>query len=265
MPLLSRPPLRPSEGPSPGSLALLGLLLILLFLWWWGWTLPGSDLAREWGARWGLADPSRTRVSPQTAQDLARIPVREKSGHTGYRREAFGQAWADVDHNGCDTRNDILRRDLVQVAYRPGQHCAVAQGRLADPYTGEEIPFRAGPRSRDVQIDHVVALSDAWSSGASAWEAGKRQQLANDPENLLAVDGPANQEKGDADAAHWLPPDRDFRCSYVARQVHVKGKYGLSMTSEERQAVLRVLGACPGFRLPPAGAPSAPAAGSGAR
>ena len=163
---------------------------------------------------------------------------------TGYSRALFGPAWYDVDGNGCDTRNDILTRDLVDRTYKNA--CQVATGILHDPYTGATIRFLRGVgTSSAVQIDHVVALGDAWQKGAQQWSPGKRLALANDPLNLLAVSGPVNQRKGDGDTATWLPPDRSYRCAYVARQVAVKVKYGLWATAAEKAAMIRVLSTCP--------------------
>ena len=190
---------------------------------------------------------------------LRALPIKGRAPKTGYTRAAFGPAWTDVDRNGCDTRNDMLRRDLASVAIKPGTNgCVVASGTLADPYTGKTIDFTKGnDTSPAVQIDHVVALSDAWQKGAQQWPPGTRLHFANDPLNLLAVDGPTNTKKGDGDAATWLPPNKSFRCAYVARQVAVKLAYGLWVTQAEHDAVARVLGSCPGERLP-----SAEAAGS---
>jgi hypothetical protein len=169
---------------------------------------------------------------------------------TGYDREEFGQAWLDADRNGCDTRNDILRRDLTAAVVKPGTGgCVQLSGVLADPYLGQSIRFVRGAGD-DVDIDHVVALGNAWVTGAARFDIRKRAALANDPLNLLAVDLGTNRSKGDGDAATWLPPYRPFRCAYVARQVAVKAKYGLWVTRAEHDAIARVLGSCPGQRLP---------------
>ncbi len=178
-------------------------------------------------------------------RDLAELPVKGRAPRTGYDREQFGPAWSDVDRNGCDTRNDVLARDLTAVTYQPGTHdCVVLTGTLEDPYSGTTIPFRRGEHSADVQIDHVVPLSDAWQKGAQGWTEQRRTQLANDPANLLAVEGQANQAKGDGDAATWLPPQKGYRCVYVIRQVRVKHAYGLWVTAAERDAIRRELGRC---------------------
>lgn len=186
---------------------------------------------------------------------LAGIQVKGRAPKTGYTREQFGAAWADVDRNGCDTRNDILNRDLTDVSYRPGTHdCVVSAGTLNDPYTATRISFARGPKtSSAVQIDHVVALSDAWQKGAQQLTESSRRQLANDPLNLLAVDGPANMSKGDGDAATWLPTNKKFRCRYVARQVAVKARYQLWMTRAEHDAIAGILAGCPGEPLPSGG------------
>lgn len=185
---------------------------------------------------------------------LALLRVRGRAPKTGYARGLFGQTWADVDHNGCDTRNDILRRDLNEYSLKAGTHgCLVLKGTLKDPYTGTVINFVRGPQSARVQIDHVVALYDAWQKGAQNWTAPQRTAFANDPLNLLAVDGPANQRKGNGDAATWLPDMKANRCGYVARQVAVKVKYGIWVTAAERDAIARVLTVCPNQKLPAAG------------
>lgn len=176
---------------------------------------------------------------------LAALPVKGRAPTTGYDRSAFGQAWADVDRNGCDTRNDVLARDLTGATFKPGTNdCVVLAGTLDDPYSGEVRRFARGERSAAVQIDHVVALSDAWQKGAQQWTAETREAFANDPANLLAVDGPLNQEKGAGDAATWLPPSTGYRCVYVLRQVRVKAAYGLWVTAAERDAMRRQLDRC---------------------
>jgi hypothetical protein len=186
------------------------------------------------------------------ATALAALPVKGRAPRTGYDREQFGPSWRDIDRNGCDQRNDVLARDLDDVAYRPGTHsCVVQTGLLADPYSGHTVPFQRGEAtSADVQIDHIVALSNAWQTGAQQLDTAVRERFANDPLNLMATDGAVNQSKGDGDAATWLPPARGFRCSYVARQVAVKAKYRLWVTAAEQDAIARVLGACPEQVLP---------------
>lgn len=165
------------------------------------------------------------------------------SDRSSYEREQFGTAWADVDRNGCDTRNDVLRRDLTATTI-DADGCTVLTGVLADPYTGRRIVFARGKGSALVQIDHVVALAAAWSSGAASWDRRTREAFANDPANLLAVDGPANQDKGASDAAAWLPPDPGFACVYALRQIRVKAAYGLWVTDDERAALDDALDTC---------------------
>ena len=156
---------------------------------------------------------------------------------TGYDRDEYGSSWTDDNnvpfgHNGCDTRNDVLRRDLYHPVIEEGTYgCVALSGDLKDPYTATSIDFvRGTSTSTKVQIDHVVALGDSWQTGAQQWSEEKRQDFANDPLNLLAVDGPTNASKSDSNAASWLPPNRKFWCTYVARQTAVKAKYGLWMT-----------------------------------
>jgi hypothetical protein len=184
-----------------------------------------------------------TSVSTKTALVyLSRLPVRRSSSIAGYSRAQFGAAWEDVDQNGCDTREDILRRDLTRIVLREGSRCTVARGVLHDPYTRKTIRFVRGVRtSLAVQIDHVVALAAAWRTGAARWTYGKRLRYANDPVGLLAVDGPTNAAKGDDDASEWLPPNRGYDCTYAKRQITIKRKYGLWVTLSERRALRRVL------------------------
>ena len=184
---------------------------------------------------------------------LNRLAVKGRAPKTGYSREMFGPSWKDVDRNGCDTRNDILRRDLRNVVFKTGSKCLVYTGILADPYTGKTIYFVRGPNSADVQIDHVVALSNAWQTGAQKLTLTTRERLANDPLNLLAADGSANMSKSDSDAATWLPPNKKFRCAYVARQVAVKARYQLWVTQAEKTAIANVLKTCPSQPLPTGG------------
>jgi hypothetical protein len=159
----------------------------------------------------------------------------------------FGQSWADVDRNGCDTRNDILKRDLTSIVYKPRtRDCVVLSGTLIDRYSGESINFvRGNVTSMEVQIDHVVALSNAWQTGAFKLDIVQRTALANDPLNLFAVKGRLNSQKGDGDAATWLPPLKNFRCAYVAQQIAVKAKYSLWVVAPEKAAMQTILAKCP--------------------
>jgi hypothetical protein len=182
---------------------------------------------------------------------LATLPIKGRAPKTGYDRALFGQAWADVDRNGCDTRNDILKRDLTGITYTNTVPCKVQSGTLADPYTGTSIKFlRGSATSSAVQIDHVVALSDAWQKGAQQLTTEQRTAFANDPLNLQATDGPTNIKKGDGDAATWLPPNKAFRCEYVARQISVKATYSLWVTQAEHDAMARILADCSGQLAP---------------
>jgi hypothetical protein len=183
---------------------------------------------------------------------LATLAVKGRAPKTGYERSQFGPAWSDVDRNGCDTRNDILYRDLTSITYKAGTHnCLVLSGILIDAYSGEKISFERGVgTSSDVQIDHVVALSNAWQTGAFKLSYDKRLAFANDPMNLLAVKGRLNSQKGDGDAATWLPPLKSIRCAYVAQQIVVKAKYGLWVTLPEKAAMVGLLAQCPGFKAP---------------
>jgi hypothetical protein len=196
--------------------------------------------------------------SPATAPDeraaergtalaaLEKLPVKGRAPKTGYDREQFGGDWASA--GGCDMRDRVLRRDLRRETFEPGS-CEVLSGVLRDPYTATPVRFVRGGAS-EVDIDHVVALGDAWQKGAQQWPYERRVALANDPLNLLAVDAAANRRKGDSDAASWLPSNRAFRCAYVARQIAIKRRYRAWVTRAERGAMRRVLSRCPRTRLP---------------
>lgn len=206
-----------------------------------------------------------SRVETVLAQ-LNSLAIKGRAPKTGYDRDLFGPSWTDDvavagGHNGCDTRNDILQRDLVDITFKPGSNeCAVQTGTLHDPYTGTDIAFvRGANTSSEVQIDHVVALSDAWQKGAQQLDTATRENFANDPRNLRAVDGPANQQKSDGDAATWLPPNKAHRCDYVAAQVEVKAAYNLWVTQAEHDAIARVLGNCDNVAAQQQVPPSPPA------
>jgi hypothetical protein len=250
----------PAERPTHVGLVRTGVLLVLLIaVAWFGavvwratpWSSDGATVSKDVA---GQSIPSDKTGSALAA--LTTLAVKGRAPKTDYDRALFGQAWADVDRNGCDTRNDVLRRDLGAYVLKAGTHgCVVLSGTLYDPYTGTTIGFVRGQvSSTAVQIDHVVALSDAWQKGAQVLSVETRRAFANDPLNLLAVDGPTNQRKGDGDAATWLPPNKPYRCSYAARQVAVKTRYRLWVTSAEREALARILATCPSQPLPTAAA-----------
>lgn len=193
--------------------------------------------------------PAPSQSDSQASKALATLPIKGRAPKTGYSRDLFADDWHYS--NGCDTRNRILYRDLTQIRYRSGSSCIIATGVLDDPFTGQVIAFTRGVgTSLDVQIDHVVSLSDAWQKGAQQLDSYERFLFYNDPLNLLAVWGPANGQKSDSDAASWLPPNKGFRCSFVARQIAVKLKYRLWVTLAEHDAMSRVLSTCPKQGLP---------------
>lgn len=201
------------------------------------------------GATWvaPVSAPATAADQALAAVAIDQLPVKGKAPKTGYERSLFSDGWGQI--NGCTVRNFILIRDLRSVTFRSG--CVVNTGVLIDPYTKKRISFKYGVRtSSAVQIDHVVALSDAWQKGAQALNAKQRYGLYNDPLNLLAVDGPTNASKGDRDAASWLPPNKSYRCAFVARQIAVKIKYKLWLVSAEKATMNQVLASCPKQKLP---------------
>lgn len=192
----------------------------------------------------GAATPTWVKTAKER---LSTLDVKSAGSMTGYspREKSFGPAWQDVDLNGCDTRNDILARDLRQIVFKAGSDCIVAKGTLHDRYSGTTINFVQGQgTSLAVQVDHVVALAAAWRTGAKLWTADRRLFYANDSLVLLAVDGPTNNAKSDKDAASWLPPNIPYRCRFVARQIAIKAKYALWVTQPERMKMTDVLGDC---------------------
>jgi len=203
---------------------------------------PETVIASDSGPSAVIADNSVT--SATALELLATIPVKGKAPATGYARTAqFGAAWLDVDHNGCDTRNDILYRDLTDVVQQGP--CRILSGTLDDKYTGQTIEFLRGNKTSGlVQIDHIVPLQNSWVTGAQQLTQAQRVSLANDPLNLIAVDAKSNEQKSAGDAATWLPKNKSFRCEYVARQISVKATYGLWVTDAEHAAMTNILAGC---------------------
>lgn len=182
------------------------------------------------------------RDAAHALEQLQQLPIADENGD-GYRRAAFGKGWQDLNHDGCSTRDEILARDLNNTESSDG--CVITSGTLNDAYTGQSIDFTRGEKSSQaVQIDHQVPLSQAWASGARAWDKDRRAEFANDPENLLAVDGSANQSKQDKDAAQWLPENPDYQCIYLANQVSIKTKYGLNIDQHEHDVLDDLLHQC---------------------
>ena len=233
------------------------LFVVLAGLGWWlsGRGTPAAGSTPS--AAPATPMPSRPTPSGSTASILARdalshIVIRPKEPLTGYSRAAYGAGWLDPDGNGCDTRNDVLRRDLTQVELRPRTAgCIVERGTLRDPYTGVVVAFERGTRTSGlVNIDHVVPLGNAWRTGAQHWPLARRSAFYNDPLELLAVQESTNAAKDGSDAATWLPPRQELRCAFVARVIAVKARYGLWMTQAEHDAVATVLADCPTHLLP---------------
>ncbi len=237
--------------------ALLALLIVaagaaVLFWQHRGDPGPMSGPSPTWRADEPGATPPPAGPTPRfddARRQLKALPVRGWDRTSDFRRSEFGQAWSDdvnveLGRNGCNTRDDILRRDLKDLVVRPFT-CFAQSGTLVDPYTGTTIAFVRGPQtSNAIEIDHVVALADAWYKGARAWDPQRRLDFANDPRNLLAVSPKANFDKAFRDAASWLPPNAAFRCDFVARQVEVKTAYGLWVSAKEKKAITDVLSRC---------------------
>lgn len=179
---------------------------------------------------------------PLAISILEKLEIKGRAPKTGYERTEFYSNWPKI--NGCSLRQVIIKRDLGDTAVLDG--CDVVAGHFVEPYTGSEMQFyQKSDFSKKIQIDHIVALSDAWQKGAQYKTKEERYQMATDPLNLIAADSSANQQKSDGDAATWLPPNKAFRCQYVARQVSVKYKYALWVTQAEHDAIADILKKCP--------------------
>lgn len=204
-----------------------------------------AALAAFAGQAGTVADASATTDKAALAV-LDTLAVKGRAPKTGYDRDQFGQRWLDVDRNGCDTRNDILRRDLVEVTTKPGtRDCVILTGTLHDPYTGTTISFTRGQGTSElVQIDHVIPLAWAWRNGAADWTDERREQFANDAINLAAVDGSANQSKSDRGPALWMPPASGYHCSYAIGFVQVLDSYDLTVPTEDATALRSTLTSC---------------------
>ncbi|MGP2437030.1 HNH endonuclease family protein [Streptomyces sp. JW3] len=206
-----------------------------------------SPLKNPDGTKPGLAVVTDDADRSAARELIGKLDTKGRGPKTGYDRDEFGYAWMDtadgvpLARNGCDTRNDVLQRDGQDVKFKSGSDCVVVAMTLADPYTAKTIEWRKQDAA-EVQIDHVVPLSYSWQLGASRWEEKKRQQLANDPLNLIPADGSANSAKGDSGPATWLPPNKKIRCAYAVRFAQVAEKYELAVTKPDRAALLKQCG-----------------------
>ncbi|MFF9329512.1 HNH endonuclease family protein [Streptomyces sp. NPDC014776] len=203
-----------------------------------------SPLDNPDGTKPGLAPLTSAADRARGRALIEKVATKGRGPKTGYERDKFGYAWMDsvpgdvpYAHNGCDTRNDLLRRDGQDVRFRKGSTCVVVSMTLHDPYTGKTIEWTKS-RATTVQIDHVMPLSYDWQMGASRWSKDKREAIANDPLNLIPVDGPTNGAKSDSGPATWLPPDKGIRCAYVVRFAQVSLKYALPVTAADKQMML---------------------------
>lgn len=232
------------QGPPPREtlFMLVFILLITLGSCSYAHRAMGKIMTRA-GESHSVNDVDAGAVADGTLSDLDKLTVNDNpTPPEKYNRvDQFGPAWKDVDHNGCDTRNDILDRDLIVQGMRNA--CVVTAGQLADPYSGKQIEFNKKDASK-VQIDHVVALENAWQSGAYNLSQEDREALANDPDNLLAVNGHDNMAKGSKSADQWMPPNTAYACTYASKQVQIKNRYALTVTTPEKQALADALATC---------------------
>lgn len=204
---------------------------------------PAEDALASAGGESSQGDPT----APLATDVLEQLAVKGRAPKTGYERTQFYSGWPNIE--GCSLRQRIIRREIGETATLSDDQCTVVSGEFDEPYTGQHLIFyEKSDFSTGIQIDHVVALSDAWQKGAQNLSADDRYNLATDPLNLLAVDSSANQKKSDGDAATWLPANKAFRCQYVARQVSVKYKYHLWVTQAEHDAIANILTSCPNER-----------------
>ncbi len=229
------------RGARRGTVVLLGVLFVVLVAIVVGWgaaSVPAVPDARPNPVTAPLMDAATARAA------LADLPLAHALA-TGYERDRFGQRWADVDRNGCDTRNDVLARDLSEPEFRDEARCVVVSGVLVDPYDGQREQFTRGEQtSPRVQIDHIVALAWAWRHGADQWSDAQREAFANDPANLVATADENNGAKSDAGPAEWLPPSVAARCGFLRAWVGVVDRYGLSISEPDRDAAEAALAPC---------------------
>ncbi|GGU33553.1 HNH endonuclease family protein [Streptomyces lavendofoliae] len=217
----------PEENPSSGPPARTG---------------AAAPLDNPDGTKPGLAPLTSDTDRAEARRVLEALTVKGRGPKTGYDRDEFGYAWMDtadgvpLARNGCDTRNDLLKRDGREIRFRTGSDCVVVAMTLHDPYTGKDIAWKKA-EAVQVQVDHVVPLSYSWQMGSSRWPEPKREQFANDPLNLLPVDGPTNSRKGDSGPASWLPPDKGIRCAYVVRFAQVAVKYRLPVAAADKRTM----------------------------
>ena len=186
------------------------------------------------------ATPEPTSETTKALEVAQALKIRGRAATTNYSRDAFGSAWKDVDRNGCDTRNDILKRDFTTATFKAGTgDCKVIGGTWTDPYSNESYTFDKAPSG--AQIDHVVSLKNAWQMGADMWTDEMRVEYANDPLNLLVTIASLNRQKSDSNAASWLPPYKPERCRFIATQVAVKAKWELYVTQSEKDVFISIL------------------------
>lgn len=218
----------------------------------------GSEDLIDWGSAIAGKSQQGPAATPagKAATALEELVVKGPAPMTGYDRdEKFGPAWSDDvtvpgGRDGCDSRNGVLKNTLAEVVIEPGTNgCVVTSGVLEEgPYSGKSIRYDGG--GEELHAEHIVALGDAWRTGAQQLSAQQRQNLANDPLNLMPVDASLNMSKGDANIATWQPPNKSYRCDYAARQIAVKAKYDLWVVPAEKQTMATILSACPGQALP---------------
>ncbi|MFG2574402.1 HNH endonuclease family protein [Streptomyces sp. NPDC048481] len=207
-----------------------------------------SPLDNADGTKPGLAAITSAADKAKARSLIEKVKTKGRGPKTGYARDKFGYAWMDsapggvpFAHNGCDSRNDLLKRDGEKVRFRTGSDCVVTAMTLRDPYTGRTIEWTKAHAAK-VQIDHVMPLSYDWQMGAAHWTKDKREDIANDPLNLIPVDGPTNGAKSDSGPAAWLPPNKLIRCSYSVRVAQVSLKYDLPVTAADKETMLEQCG-----------------------
>lgn len=226
------------------TLALIGIILLTISALFWNRVADPTGAVRAYLDESGFL--TEGKVDGEKVADAARKLQITDQARVGYDRDQFGAAWADVDGNGCDTRNDILLRDLTDVSMSlDDPTCTVASGTLSDPYTGTTIDFTRGKTtSSAIQIDHVIPLAMAWTGGASDWSAEEREAFANDPNNLVATDGPTNSAKSDQGPGEWMPGNESYHCTYVAHVTALATEYDIAITQADQDAIVEIAGTC---------------------
>lgn len=155
-----------------------------------------------------------------------------------YRREDW-KHWSDLDGDCMNTRHEMLKAQADGPIKLSPDGCYVSTGLWNDPFSG-----KAYTRASDLDVDHVIPLKWAHEHGGANWTADRKEEFANDPNNLLVVDDGLNQEKGAKGPSEWMPPNHSYRCDYLGMWKKILSKYELAMRADEKRIFYKQLEAC---------------------